>query len=132
MTHEFEDIEVKINAPALLEDALGRKRKPCMIVIGSMWDPYLPIEEKLGLTRKCLETTQRHSFGATVLTKSARVLRDLDLLIAINAKRKCVVQMTMTTADNELCRIIGPNVSTTGVKGFICYAIGLTLRNGNR
>ena len=113
MTHEFEDIEVKVNAPALLEDALRRKRSPCMIGTGSMCDPYLPLERKLNLTRTCLELIERYGFGATVLTKSDLVLRDLELLRRINEKAKCVVQMTLTTADEALCRIVEPNVCTT-------------------
>ena len=113
MEHEFTDIEVKQNAPELLEDALRRKRQKCMIGTGSMCDPYIPLEEKLGITRRCIEIVDRYGFGFTVITKSARVLRDLDLLQSINEKTKCVVQMTLTTCDEELCRILEPNVSTT-------------------
>lgn len=112
-THPFEDIEVKQNAPELLERALRSKRKKCMIGTGAMCDPYLPIEEDLRLTRRCLELIDQYEFGATVLTKSARVLRDLDLLASINQKAKAVVQMTLTTADEDICRVIEPNVSTT-------------------
>lgn len=112
-THRFEDIEVKSNAPQLLEDALRRKRKKCMIGTGAMCDPYMPCEEKLGLTRKCLEIIDRNGFGFSVITKSDRVLRDLDLFKSINKKSKCVVQMTLTTYDEALCRIIEPNVCTT-------------------
>lgn len=112
-THDFEDIEVKENAPILLEDALRRKRKKCMIGTGSMCDPYLPCEETLGLTRKCLEIINAHGFGVTVLTKSTRILRDIDLLERIHRRTKCVVQMTLTTCDETLCRIIEPNVDTT-------------------
>lgn len=101
MNHLFEDIEVKINAPELLEQALRRKRKPCMIGTGAMSDPYLPAEEKLGLTRKCLELIDRYGFGLSILTKSDLILRDLDLLKRINRKTKCVVQMTMTTYDES-------------------------------
>jgi len=111
--HAFEDIEVKQNAPELLEAALKAKRHKCMIGTGSMCDPYLHAEEKLRLTRKCLEIIDRYEFGVTVLTKSARVLRDIDLLKSINRKSKAVVQMTLTTYDEALCRIIEPNVSTT-------------------
>ena len=113
MAHDFEDIEVKRNAPTLLEDALRRKRAPCMIGTGSMCDPYLPLERELKLTRTCLEIIERHGFGATVLTKSDLVLRDLDLLRQINAASKCVVQMTLTTADEALCRVVEPYVCTT-------------------
>lgn len=177
MDHDFEDIEVKINAPKLLEDALMRKRKKCMIGTGAMCDPYIHLEEKLGNTRKCIELIYTYGFGLSIQTKSARILRDLDLLKKINEKAKCVVQMTLTTYDEDLCKIIEPNVSTTKerfevlkimrnngiptivwlspilpfindteenirgildycieakVHGIICFAMGLTLREGNR
>lgn len=176
-THEFEDIEVKINAPQLLEKALKSKRKKCMIGTGAMCDPYLHIEENLKLTRKCLELIDQYEYGVAVQTKSTRVLRDMDLLKSINDKTKAVVQMTMTTYDETLCKILEPNVSTTkerfetllqfkeagiptvvwltpilplindteenirgileycveaGVKGIICFDMGVTLRDGNR
>lgn len=112
-THEFENVEVKQNAPELLESILRHKRKKCMISTGSMSDPYMPYEEKLQLTRKCLQIIERYGFGATVITKSDLILRDLDLLKSINEKAKCVVQMTLTTYDEALCHIIEPNVCTT-------------------
>ena len=113
MEHDFEDIEVKQNAPELLERALRSKRSPCMIGTGSMCDPYMHCEDTLQLTRQCLEIIDRHSFGLAIQTKSDRILRDLDLLKSIHRKAKCVVQMTLTTADETLCRIIEPHVSTT-------------------
>lgn len=113
MEHAFEDIEVKENAIELLEDALTRKRKKCMIGTGSMTDPYIPLEMKLGNVRKALKLVYEYGFGFTVITKSNRILRDLDLLQKINEKTKCVVQMTLTTCDEDLCRKIEPNVSTT-------------------
>ena len=176
-THPFEDIEVKQNAPELLEMALSSKRKKCMIGTGAMSDPYMHCEEKLRLIRKCLEIISRHSFGVAVQTKSDRIMQDIDLLDEINKKAKCVVQMTLTTYDDELCGIIEPNVCTTkrrievleamqergiptmvwltpilpfindteenirpilnecvrvGVKGIICFDMGLTLREGDR
>ena len=176
-THPFEDIEVKRNAPELLETALRSRRKKCMIGTGSMSDPYMHCEEELGLTRRCLEIILRYGFGAAIQTKSDRILRDLDLLEAINAQAKCVVQMTLTTYDDALCRILEPHVCNTkrrievlaqmqergiptivwltpvlpfindtqenirpileecvrvGVKGIICFDMGLTLREGDR
>ena len=176
-THPFEDVEVKRNAPALLESALRAKRKRCMILTGSMSDPYVPCEQTLGLTRRCLEIIRQHGFGAAVLTKSDRILRDIDLLEAINRETKCVVQMTLTTWDAALCRILEPGVCSTqrrievlaqmqargiptvvwlspilpflndteenllsilracaevGVRGIVCFGMGLTLREGNR
>ena len=112
-THAVEDIEVKQNAPDLLERALRSKRKKCMIGTGAMCDPYMHCEEELQLTRKCLELIDQYGFGVTVQTKSDRVLRDLDLLTSIHRKAKCVVQMTLTTYDEELCRIVEPQVCTT-------------------
>ena len=176
-THPFEDIEVKQNAPELLEKALTSKRKKCMIGTGAMSDPYMHCEEELGLTRKCLEIIKRHGFGVAIQTKSDRILRDIDLLDEINRETKAVVQMTLTTYDDELCRIVEPNVCNTGrrievleemqkrgiptvvwlspilpfindteenirailedcvrvgVKGVICFGMGLTLREGDR
>ena len=113
MNHKFEDIEVKANAVGLLENTLRRKRNKCMIGTGAKSDPYMPIEEKLGNMRKCLEVIERYGFGVTMITKSTKVLRDLDLLKKINEKSKCVVQMTLTTYDEDLCRIVEPNVETT-------------------
>ena len=112
-THAFEDVEVKRNAPELLEQALRTKRQKCMIGTGSMSDPYMHCEEELGLTRQCLEIILKYGFGAAVQTKSDRILRDIDLLDAINRKAKCVVQITLTTYDDRLCRIIEPNVCGT-------------------
>lgn len=175
--HEFEDIEVKENAAELLELALKSKRKKCMIGTGAMCDPYLHAEERLRLTRRCLELIDKYEYGVAIQTKSARILRDIDLLNSINKKAKAVVQMTMTTLDEALCKIIEPNVSTTrerfealmkfkeagiptivwlspilpfindteenvrgildycvqaGVKGIICFGMGVTLREGDR
>lgn len=112
-THAFEDIEVKQNAPQLLEQALRSKRKKCMIGTGAMSDPYMHCEESLKMTRRCLEIIDQYEFGAAIQTKSDRILRDLDLLKSINEKAKCVVQMTLTTYDEKLCRILEPNVCTT-------------------
>lgn len=148
-----------------------------MIGTGAMCDPYLHIEESLKLTRKCLELIDQYEYGVAVQTKSTRVLRDMDLLKSINDKSKAVVQMTMTTYDETLCKILEPNVSTTkerfkallqfkeagipsivwltpilpfindteenirgileycvkaGVKGIICFGMGVTLRDGDR
>lgn len=177
MDHPFEDIEVKENALNLLERALRSKRKRCMIGTGAMSDPYLPLEKDLKLTRGALELIYAYGFGAAVQTKSTLILRDLELLAKIHSRAKAVVQMTLTTQDDALCRILEPNVSVTservaalkafrdagvptvvwlcpilpyindtreniqgilescidaGVKGVLCFNMGLTLRDGNR
>lgn len=175
--HAFTDVAVKINAPELLEVELQRKRKPCMIGTGSMCDPYLPLEHDLRLTRRCVELIARYGFGLAFLTKSATLLRDLDLFTQINTQAKCVVQVTLTTFDPALNAIVEPHVSTTaeritalatlqragiptvvwlspilpflndtwenlsplldacfdtGVRGIMCFGMGVTLRDGSR
>lgn len=112
MDHEFEDIEVKENALELLKRELI-KRPPAMIETGAMTDPYVPLEKRLKYVRKSLELIYRYGFGFTCITKSDLVLRDLDLLEKINDKTKAVVQVTITTADDDLCRILEPNVCPT-------------------
>jgi len=113
MQHKFEDIEIKGNAIELLEQVLKKKRKKCMIGMGSMTDPYIPLENNIKNTRKALESVDKYGFGVTLITKSTNVLNDLDLLKKINSKTKCVIQMTLTTFDEKLCKTIEPNVSST-------------------
>lgn len=113
MDHDFEDIEVKAKAADLLEHALKRKRNKGMIATGSMSDPYVPIEEELKLTRRCLNIIDRFDFGVVIQTKSNLILRDIDILESIHKKTKCVVAVTLTTYDDQLCRKLEPNVCTT-------------------
>lgn len=113
MGHDFEDIEVKINAARLLEATLRRRKNKAIISTGAMTDPYIHLEAELGHTRKCLEIIEKYGFGVKPLTKSALILRDLELIQSINKKFRAVVQMTLTTYDEELCKILEPNVSTT-------------------
>ena len=113
INHEFEDIEIKENAPELLEQKLKGKRAKCMIGTGGMTDPYMPLEQEVKLTRRLLEIIRQYEFGLAIQTKSNLILRDLDLLKDIHEKSKCIVQMTMTTYDEELCEKIEPNVCTT-------------------
>ncbi len=112
-THTFEDIEVKQNAPVLLEQKLRSKRNKCMIGTGAMCDPYLHCEMELEITKKCLQLIEEYGFGVDILTKSDRILRDIEILKRINEKTKAVVQMTLTTADDDECKIIEPNVCVT-------------------
>lgn len=112
MNHKFEDIEIKENAIELLKKELI-KRKPCMIGTGAMTDPYIPLEKRLEFVRKTLKLVYRYGFGWACITKSDLVLRDIDLLEKINEKTKAVVQLTLTTADDELCKLVEPNVCPT-------------------
>ena len=113
MQHDFEDIEIKENAVELLEEALKRKRRRCMIGMGAMCDPYMPLEMTVQLTLKSLMAIEKYGFGVTLITKSDKILRDIDIIQRINQKSKAVIAMTLTTADEKLCRILEPNVCTT-------------------
>lgn len=113
INHDFEDVEIKRGAEKILERQLQRKRKRCMVSTGAMCDSYMPFEETLDITRKCLQTIARHGFGLAILTKSARILRDMDILREINESARCVVEMTLTTYDEGLCKILEPYVSST-------------------
>jgi DNA repair photolyase len=113
MNHDFEDVEIKINAPTLLEEALKKKRKKGMIGTGAMSDPYIPIPENLANIRSCLEIIEKYGFGLSIQTKSNLIVRDLDILKRINHKAKCIVEMTLTTFDEKVCKIVEPQVATT-------------------
>jgi len=113
INHDFEDVEIKSNAAALLEDALKRKRKKCVVGTGAMSDPYIPVPENLANIRACLEIIDKYGCGIAIQTKSDLILRDLDLLVSINKKAKCVFETTLTTFDEKLCKIIEPNVCGT-------------------
>ena len=113
MDHDFEDIEIKTDAPKMLKAELLRKRKKCVIKTGAMTDPYIHLEEDLKYTRQCLEIIAETRFGLAIQTKSNRILRDLDLLKSINEQATCTVEMTLTTYDENLCKILEPNVCTT-------------------
>ncbi len=115
MDHDFRDIEVKANSLELLKKEL-LKRPQSMIGCGSMSDPYIPLEKELKYTQKALKLIDRYGFGFTCITKSDLILRDLDLLKKINEKTKVVVQMTLTTADDDLSSILEPGVCPTSMR----------------
>jgi DNA repair photolyase len=110
---DFNDIMVKTNAISLLDQELTRKRNKVLLTTGSMSDPYLPLEKDLKLMRGCLEVINKHGFGIGILTKSDLILRDSDLLKVINDKAKVIVDMTITTYDDKLCKVLEPNVAPT-------------------
>lgn len=113
INHPFSDIEIKENAIELLEDSLRKKRKKCMISTGAMTDSYMALPEISNRTREALIIIEKYGFGLTIQTKSNLILNDLDILKRINQKTKCVVQITLTTYNEELCKILEPNASTT-------------------
>lgn len=103
---DFSEILMKENAIELLEKELKKKKKGT-IGTGSMNDCYMPIEKETGLTRKALEIIAKHKFPVHVLTKSDLVVRDIDLLSEIS-KTYAAVSFTITSADDELSKIIEP------------------------
>ena len=123
MKHPFEDIEVKKNAPELLEKALRSKRKKCMIGTGAMSDPYLHYEEELKLTRRCLELIDAYGFAEVL-----NILRDegiptivwmTPILPFINDTKENITGLL------NICR-------EAKVYGVLSFGIGLTLRDGDR
>lgn len=107
----FDTIRPKANALHLLEKELAAKRKPGVITMGAMSDPYNPLEERLRLTRGALELMLRHGFGAAFTTKSALCARDAELLSRISQHAPVSARITITCADDDLCQRIEPNVS---------------------
>ena len=104
---DFADIQVKVNALALLEDVLHRKRIRGTIGFGSMNDPYMPAEREYRMTGQALEIIARHDFPIHILTKSDLVLRDLEVIKDIS-KVYAAISFTITTADDVLAAKLEP------------------------
>ena len=108
-----EIIEVKINLLERLSEEIKRKKKG-EICLGTVCDPYQPIEEKYQLTRKTIEILKDSCFPFTILTKSSLCLRDIDLLANHPINREIWVEMTLTTLDERVRKIFEPNSSSVG------------------
>jgi DNA repair photolyase len=97
-------VDVKINAPDLLREEV--KRKPTgRVWISGVCDPYQPIERKYELTKMCVEILIQHDWPITIQTRSALVLRDLELL---KGSSTVEVGMTVTTGDEKIRRLFEP------------------------
>lgn len=107
---DFDTVKAKENALQLIRDDLRRKVKSGVIGTGAMSDPYNPFEEKHCLTRHALELVNAYGFGISIATKSPLVTRDIDILKDISSHSPVLVKLTVTTADDELCKRIEPNV----------------------
>ncbi|MCL2694945.1 MAG: radical SAM protein [Clostridiales bacterium] len=110
----FDTVRHKENALEVIEADLRRKRQTGMILTGSMSDPYNPFEQELRLSRGALSLIERYGFGVAVHTKSPLITRDIDLLQAIARHAPICVSMTITTADDALCRKIEQNIAPSG------------------
>jgi DNA repair photolyase len=106
----FADILIKVNALELLEKELSRKRVIGTIGTGSMNDPYMPLEAKINLTGRALELIAQNHFPVHVITKSALVTRDLEILERIN-RTFAVVSFSITSANDDLASVVEPGAS---------------------
>ncbi len=107
----FDEVRAKENALAIIERELKSKRKKGVVGTGAMSDPYNPLEKEYKLTRGALELINRYGFGVAIATKSDLVLRDIDVLKEISKHSPVLVKITITTADDALCRKIEPHAA---------------------
>jgi len=118
-THAFHDLSpgldfetklfAKPQAAALLRQTLAKPRyRPKPIAMGTNTDPYQPIEGRYGITRQVLEVCLETRHPVTITTKSDRVLRDLDLLRELAARRLVAVAVSVTSLDPRLSRLLEP------------------------
>ena len=107
----FDTIRAKKDALTIIRDDLRRKVKPGVVVTGAASDPYNRFEEELQLSRHALELINAYGFGAGIATKSPLVARDAYILADIAAHSPVLVKMTVTCADDDLCRKIEPHVA---------------------
>lgn len=97
------DIQVKQNAPALLERELARVREPGFVLLGGgVCDAYQPAEARFQLARRALELVHARGLSVHVLTKSALVERDLDLLSSINRRQRAILSFSLVATDERL------------------------------
>ncbi len=110
---DFDSVKCKGDALVILRDELRRKVRTGVIGTGAMSDPYNPFEEKALLTRHALELIDAYGFGCVILSKSALMTRDKDIFMSIKEHSPMMCKLTITTADDELCRKLEPNVSVS-------------------
>lgn len=109
--NNFDEIKVKKDALRIVRDNLNSKVKKGVICTGSMSDPYNIHEEDLKLTRNSLELINAFQFGVSVITKSTLVTRDVEILKDIKKHSPTMVKVSITTPNDNLSRIIEPNVA---------------------
>lgn len=103
----------KPDGPALLERELSKPGYvPRPIALGMNTDAYQPIEKRLKLTRAFLEILSNYNHPVTLLTKSALIVRDIDLIAPMAEKGICRVGVSITTLDPKLCRQMEPRAAT--------------------
>jgi len=110
---DFDTVKVKKNALEIIRNDLRRKIKTGVIGTGAMCDTYNPLEKELKLTRNALELINAFDFGVSLTTKSDLITRDTDVLQDIQGHSPIIVKFSITTADDELCKKLEPNVAVT-------------------
>ncbi len=98
-------VDVKVNAPELLRLEITRK-KPGKVWVSGVCDPYQPLEAKYKLTRQCLEILAKHNWSVVIQTRSALVLRDIDI---IKKAKDFDVGFSIPTADDGIRKLFEPN-----------------------
>lgn len=106
----FDEVHIKENSIEILEEELKSKGLKGVVSLGTLSDPYNPLEKKLCLTRQALELINKYGFGVSIDTKSDLILRDIDILKAIAENNNVIVKISITTTDEELSKKIEPNV----------------------
>lgn len=109
----FDEVRAKKNALTMIAQELKSKRRTGVIGTGSMSDPYNPFEKQYCLTRGALELINKYGFGISIATKSDLIIRDLDILKAIQSHSPVLVKITVTTYDDDLCKKIETNVAAS-------------------
>lgn len=107
----FDVVRAKKDCIEILNKEMRNRKNKGIIGMGAMSDPYNPFESEERLTRHALQLIDYYGFGAGITTKSDGVLEDIDLLKKIHEKNVAVVNVTITTADDECAKKIEPNVS---------------------
>lgn len=108
-------LTAKVNAVEALERELSRPGyRPSVIVIGANTDAYQPIERERKITRGILEVLDRFNHPVGIITKSALVLRDLDILSRLAARDLVKVSVSVTSLDHRLARKMEPRATTPG------------------
>jgi DNA repair photolyase len=115
---DFESkIMVKENAAKLLEEELSSpKWKPQVLVMSGVTDPYQPVERKLRITRGCLEVLAKFRNPVAIITKNRLVTRDIDLLGELASHNASAVNVSVTSLNPEIQRVLEPRTSSPSAR----------------
>jgi DNA repair photolyase len=115
---DFESkIMVKIDAAQLLEAELSSPRwQPQVVVMSGVTDPYQPVERKLKITRSCLEVLAKFRNPVAIITKNRLVARDVDLLAELAGRNAAAVNISVTSLDPALQRVLEPRTSVPAAR----------------